>query len=310
MSRRLGRGVVNAMMDTDRLRLTTSRVFALAGAVPGVVALLLNARPNRSDGAGPHNRATPVPAAKDHLAGQLSSAAAATARTGSMLGCRNTDEQAARSAGREEGSAMHERATDTVQNVRDQATHLVHNIAEQTAARAGAGAERAREVGSTIASSARERMPHVSHRVGDDVVPSLRDLANQAATAALDLWQTAREKASDAAGAAQSDLPASAAHIVDAAEKRAREATAHVTERAEAVGERAKQASAHAAEATVATGKDTGALLFWAGAAAGIIFYALLSKERRDQVLTTAKAIFSQGRELIRDFQGYDEEFT
>jgi hypothetical protein len=66
--------------------------------------------------------------------------------------------------------------------------------------------------------------------------------------------------------------------------------------------------SKHAKEATVSTSKDATAALLWAGAAVAIVYYVLLDEERRRQALSTAKTAYDQFRELVRDFQGYDEE--
>lgn len=239
------------------------------------------------------------------------------------------------------------RAGDAVNTVREQASRA-REIAEQAAARAIASAEKARGGGSPLANFASDtgnRAKDVSHRVSDDVVPSLRDVAYQAAAAALELWQVAREKATEAATAAQNEV-GSPADLVNAAEKRARSATDFVTSHFEEVSDRAgdashgvadrvvelghsardasetvthrvedaggkvKDASAHAAEVTVAAGKDTGATLLWGGAAAAVIFYVILSDERREQVIRVAETVLGQTRELIRDFQGYDEEFA
>ena len=41
----------------------------------------------------------------------------------------------------------------------------------------------------------------------------------------------------------------------------------------------------------------------------GAVVYYLQDEERRQQFLNTAQSIAEQGREIIRDFQGYDEEF-
>jgi ribosome recycling factor len=41
----------------------------------------------------------------------------------------------------------------------------------------------------------------------------------------------------------------------------------------------------------------------------GLVIYYLKDEERRQQFLNTAQSIAEQGREIIRDFQGYDEEF-
>ena len=204
---------------------------------------------------------------------------------------------------------MQEQATETVHAVREQAAALAREIADQAAAKAVTGATRAREVGSTLAAGTSSKVRDVEQKVGDEVVPTLRDIALQAASLALDLWQTAREKAGELADTAQSEA-SGATHLAEAAEKRAKDVTSAVVERVEGVGIKAKDASAHAAEATVATGKDTGAALLWGGAAVAVIFYAILSRERREQVLRVLDSIFKQSREIIRDFQGYDEEFA
>jgi hypothetical protein len=220
-----------------------------------------------------------------------------------------------------------EQTGETVVTMREQATTLAREIAEQAATKAMAGAEKARELGSSLAADSTSRVREVPHKVSDDVVPTLRDLAIQAASAALELWQVAREKAAEAADAAQAEV-GDAAHLMGAAEKRARDAGSAVADRVDEVGERAKEAksavtgrveevggkakeaSAHAVEATVSTGKDTGATILWAGAAAAVIFYVMLNQERRDQLLRAAESVIKQSRELIRDFQGYDEEFA
>lgn len=204
---------------------------------------------------------------------------------------------------------MTERATETVHAVREHAANLAREIAEQAASRAVSSAERAREVGATIAAGTSNRARDLPQKVGDEIVPSLRDVALQAASAALELWQTARDRVGEAADVAQAEV-GEAAHLVGAAEKRAKQATSAVASRVEAAGSRAKDASAHAAEVTVETSKDTGAALLWTGAAAAMIFYVMLSRERREQVLRAVDAVVKQSRELIRDFQGYDEEFA
>jgi hypothetical protein len=222
---------------------------------------------------------------------------------------------------------MQDRATDTVQAVREQAAVRAKEIAEQAAAKAAAGAEKAREVGSTLASETSTMVKEVPHRVSEDVVPTLRDIALQAASAALELWQVAREKAGEAADASPIEA-GDAAHLVEVVQNRAKDAKGAIAgrvevvgsrakgaksaaaDRVEEVGERAKDASAKAAEVAVDTSKDTGAALLWAGAAAAVIFYAIVSRERREQIMKAADAVIKQIRELVRDFQGYDEEFA
>jgi hypothetical protein len=236
---------------------------------------------------------------------------------------------------------MPDRPKENVANIKEQAATLAQAIIEQAANRAMDGAGKAREV-ATGAKGRVRRAPQVT----EEVVPSVRDVALQAAAAALDLWQAARERAEGLSESAGQAFGEPASNVVGQAEKRAREAASivadradevtgrakavtrsvagraegmterakgrgkDVAQRADEVTDRAKDASRHAAEATVETSKDTGAALLWTAAAAGIVFYALLDKDRREQVLQTLDSVVHQIREIIRDFQGYDEEFV
>jgi hypothetical protein len=49
--------------------------------------------------------------------------------------------------------------------------------------------------------------------------------------------------------------------------------------------------------------------LFWGGAGIGLALYALLDAERRERVLRLANEASVQVQELVRDLQGYDDEF-
>jgi hypothetical protein len=82
--------------------------------------------------------------------------------------------------------------------------------------------------------------------------------------------------------------------------------TGAVTDRAHAVtgmatgaADRAKGASKHAAETTVNTTRDTGALIFWLGAAAGVVYFALLDERRRNQVLKFASDSLKQLKKAL-----------
>lgn len=238
----------------------------------------------------------------------IDAAAASTAASGATrklrAGVRSTAD-----AGTEKGLVVADTAKERMLQVSSQATESAQALAAHAAAAAIAGSDRAREASSVLVDAAREKAPQVAHRINDDVIPTLRDIAAQAAGMAIELWQTTREKATDAASTAPSFPKVDGSHAVEASAERLRQATSTVSGKAGAVGERAKDASRRAADATVDTSKDTGALLFWAGAAAGLVFYALLSEERREQLTRTATAVTGQVQELIKDFQGYDDEF-
>jgi hypothetical protein len=49
--------------------------------------------------------------------------------------------------------------------------------------------------------------------------------------------------------------------------------------------------------------------LFWGAASVGLATYALIDPERRDKILKFANEASVQVQELVRDLQGYDDEF-
>jgi hypothetical protein len=233
--------------------------------------------------------------------------------------------------------AEHHPVHDAAEQVKRWGRSLEHSRghaptnAQQIAALAAAAAvervERALGVGVHLAETAREQAPHMAQRLGDDVVPSLREIAAQAADAAVDRWHELREHAPALHAPELRHLEGNALHLATAGgelaretsaavagraaelSRRAAEATEHTVDRARdaskrgaAVAGHAKDASVRTAEATVDTGKSSGAMLFWAGAAAGLIFYVLLSEERRQQITASVQA-------LLKDIQGYDDEF-
>jgi len=214
-------------------------------------------------------------------------------------------------------------------------------VAEQAVATVSSGAERAKELTQSVASTGkdqlasksdlREPVAELQQKVVDDVIPTLRDVALQAAALAVELWETGRERASSVTEtAAGHDYAFQAAHLKeealkravevrgeaakravdargsatklaadakDAGTKRASDASAVVAERATDVADRAKSASKQAASATVDTTKDTGALVFWLGAASAVVYFAFLDKKRRDQVLKFA----SDALHIVKD---------
>lgn len=245
------------------------------------------------------------------------------------------------------------RATERVQRVGGQTAVSAQSIAAHAATAAAATAERARGLGASLTEAAKDRAPQVRDKVGDEVVPPVRDAALHAASTASDLWQKGRDRAAAvlsvpepeptkrgwqkalaraafwreaplppkgrwqsardrAAAVAHVDLEAPSARAAQALETgsgRAREATAAVAKRASEIGGKAKDAPRKTAEATVDTGKDASALLLWGSAAAGLVFYALMTPDVREQVFRTLGTASAQIQELVRDFRGYDDEF-
>jgi len=258
---------------------------------------------------------------------------------------------------------MTKSSTATLQDVKDHAAVLLQSVIEQAADHAVSGADRARGA----AGQAKGRFRRSSN-AADEVAPTVRDVALQAAAAAIELWQVGRERAGTIADAAEqvvaepagqvekrardaaSTVAQHASEVSDKAAARAKDVSQTVAQRADEVSDKAavrakdvsqsvakhagdvaekaksssKTIAGHAddvtsravdvtksaAGATVSTTKDTGATIFWTVVASGIVFYALLDEQRRSQLLSMANGAVSQIREIIRDLQGYDDEFA
>jgi hypothetical protein len=154
--------------------------------------------------------------------------------------------------------------------------------------------------------------------------PTLRDSAVKAAAAALGKWEsgrlssddadTARDRARQAADevredAADAALDAQSIHPNGKrrlwwGSKDADDAPAAVADEVTVESEEAAKA-----EEPDGDGHRGKAGLFWTGAGIGLALYALLDEERRDKVLRFANEASVQVQELVRDLQGYDDEF-
>jgi len=192
-----------------------------------------------------------------------------------------------------------------VESARDQFPHLQQRVTDQAAPLAHTLSEQAHDLAAVSASRARE----VSARVNEDVLPTIRDVALNAASAAVELWEAARAKAAEAAHEAQTEIGPVAKYGIDAGTEKAKETSHLVASRVSEGASHAKESSRHAADATVSTSRDAGATLLWGAAAAGIVYYAFMDKDRREQTLRTINGMVGGTRELIRDIRGYDSEF-
>src|SRR5215218_9281198 len=177
---------------------------------------------------------------------------------------------------------------------------------------------------------------------------TLRDTAIQAAVAALgkldwtresgNVAREAEDQAREAVNEARDRAPGlgdDVANELARAAEEARDAARAAAERAESINANGKRrfwrASHDAGDATAgadATTQETftaseeqvkeeevgeahrgKAGLFWGGAGIGLALYALLNAERRDRFLRLANEASVQVQELVRDLQGYDDEF-
>lgn len=218
------------------------------------------------------------------------------------------------------GSDVAARASGLVNDARNQVPDLKERV--------GKAAVDARSRGSQLGEQVRERLPDLRDQVEERVAPIVKDVRKQAkpllsdaaGVAAIALG-AAGTKAQDARVWAENDaLPEVRNSIAEVSHKAIEKAkvaehvlsnvSSDASERLSGVGEtiegRSRQAATVAAKGT----KDTGSLVFWTAAGAGVVFYAFLSDEQREQVKAAARRISSEAREIYRDIQGYDEEFS
>jgi hypothetical protein len=237
---------------------------------------------------------------------------------------------------------MAKQAPATVQKIVDQAAATVLHARGQAADKSAGSAERVKDLGTSLLDAAKEQLPQVQHRVteqaapamhtlssqvqelaaaggtkardvstrvNEDVLPTLRDVALNAASAAVELWETARERALEAAHETQHEVGPVAKYGLAAGTGKAKDASQVLAAKVTDSTHHAKDATRNAADATVNTSRDAGAALLWGAAAAGIIYYGFMDKDRREQTLKTLNGMIGGTRELIRDVRGYDAKF-
>jgi hypothetical protein len=222
--------------------------------------------------------------------------------------------------------------SESIGAVRDQAAQLLQSAIEQATARAMEQARATKKQSGRISS----RIP------GSRTAPTVRDIALNAATGAVELWQTARDRAGETVGSVQSNVTDSATNIKHGAQgvtagaaqrvvgvkDSAQGVTVGAAQRvvgvkddavdrvksvSHAVGDlphKAADTGKSAATTTAKTGRNMFGLVVWTGAAGAIIYYAFLNEQRREQVRQVAMQAISEARALLQDLQGQDGEFA
>lgn len=167
--------------------------------------------------------------------------------------------------------------------------------------------------------------------------PEIRDHIRQLWTQISDGARPAAERAAASLPTA-SDVRATGASVFERLQETvqetvipsATEALQHVRERVEegreiaeppagvlavtsSKAQRAVDRSSHAAQAAVATSKsaakETVAAAVWMTIAGALVFFVFLSDEQREKIKTAVADAIEQVQLLVRDFQGYEDEF-
>jgi colicin import membrane protein len=147
----------------------------------------------------------------------------------------------------------------------------------------------------------------------------LQETLADARDTARDAEKDAHREVSDAADelrATAEDVSASSEAALSNGKRRFWRARSVASELGEDAAREAEEKAA-AAEEEMAAAAETEhdeerhgkAGLFWGGAGIGLALYALLDAERREKVLRLANDASVQIQELVRDLQGYDDEF-
>jgi hypothetical protein len=192
--------------------------------------------------------------------------------------------------------------SDSIGAVKDQAAHLFQSIIEQATSKA---MDEARHSKQRAGKFARAR------RGGG--APSAREIALNAAGAAIELWQAARERAGETVETVQSTVVESAAGVKHSASDLSHEAVDRARHVGSAVTDSAHRAagtSKQAAAGTAKAGRNTLGFAFWTAAAGAIVYYAFLDEDRRNKAKDLAMRAISEGRTLLQDLQGRDGDFA
>lgn len=195
--------------------------------------------------------------------------------------------------------------------------------AAQAAAAAVARAERALGLSKQVAGAAKKQSAKVTHTVGDDVLPNIKEAAQSAASAAVDRWprgdkgveksdfSDALDEAVRRVLAQRDEADHAATRLRAEAADRASEAAAQATAAANRASEAAEKVNLKvpAPEPKRNEGGKPLAALFWLGSLLGLLAWLMLDERRREQTTRVAAEASTQVRELMRDLKGYDDEF-
>ncbi len=195
----------------------------------------------------------------------------------------------------------------------------VNAAAADASAQLGAAVHSVADQASAGLRSASHRAPAVNR---ERLSQEAKQIADQAATSAVEMWERARERShaiSDAVpsreqlSAAAASIDRTARGAGEAVQERvalARDRAKSIEPAVEARVAAAKEKSVEIADDAVETGRNMFALILWIGAAVAAIYFLLLNRERREQIWSVTKEVASEARDMVNDLRGYDQEFA
>ncbi|HLI51387.1 MAG TPA: hypothetical protein VKU87_06295 [Thermomicrobiaceae bacterium] len=232
---------------------------------------------------------------------------------------------------RESLEAAMDRAGDIdTDALRDQLTRRLADVSrtarEEVQPRAGVAARRARSVSAQLGSQGVARSKELRDRVQTDVAPSARSWAQQALEQAQSAFDEARERAVPAVTETKehyvpvisNKAAAAGGFVAGAISTGAHWLSRRMNEMelpsapskslpSKVAGQSADVAKRTAGQVTHAT-RETAMIICWSGALGAVVYYGLMSPERRKQASEAVSRAYHQVRDLISDFQGDEDD--
>lgn len=225
--------------------------------------------------------------------------------------------------------SLRERIAERLHETTEQVSEKVEDAGETIGEKASQAREEIVSRASDVNARATERAQALAAKSPeldrDKLMQEARDVANNAASAALDLWERTRHRTEAVAHAAptREQITGEIEAAAHALEKKARDAQAAAQKSAAEAKERvrriepvveeklevARDRTGELAEGSAKAGKNLFALLFWLAAAAAVVYYLVFDRDRREKINDLAKAVANEVREVAGDIRGHDGTF-
>lgn len=198
--------------------------------------------------------------------------------------------------------------SETLDGVRDQAASFMQSVIEQAAAQA---------LGINKTSDGARKKARRTFRAASETVPSTRDVALSAASAALEIWHSVKGKAGESLHVAEDQVADKASELIDYTATKAKDVSGTIAAGAHVAAETGKQAALatasggkQAAVVTADTSASVAKTALWLGAAGGIVYFVFLDESRQQEVRKVLNDVVTQARDLAGDLRGQDGEFA
>lgn len=237
--------------------------------------------------------------------------------------------QSVAQAARDSLDAARERASDIdTDELRDQLSHRLAEASrtarEELQPRAGLAAARAKSLSNQVGAQGAARSKEIRNRIQSEMAPNARNWAQQTLSRAQEAFEETRDRATPAVAATKKQyLPAASGKVAATAGIVASALTTGAHRLSQRVSDvelpsapskrlpskvadqSAEVARRASSQVKYVTG-ETAMIACWSGVLGAVVYYGLLSPERRKQVTEKVSWAFRQVRDMVGDFQGDD----